>query len=145
VAGLGVFAEEPVAAGTVVARIDDGRVVTRAEYEAIDWDRYTGRIMQIDRDLFLEGIGGVEDFINHGCDPNLGFDETGRAFVALRPIAAGEEVLYHYSTSEDHKDWRVPCRCGLPGCRGVLTGFRDLSPEGKERLRPISLPYLREG
>ncbi len=145
VAGEGVFARVRFARGEQVVTVDSGRRVSRAEYERIDWSCYTGRIMQVDDDWFLEGIGAIEDFINHGCDPNVGFTvgAGGVALCALRNIEPGEEILFHYSTCEDHADWRQPCGCGSARCPGVLVGFRDLGPTDRVRLLPISLPYLR--
>ncbi len=143
VAGEGVFARAPLITGRQVVPMTAGRRVSRVEYDRIDWSHYTGRIMQIDVDWFLEGEGGIEDFINHGCDPNLGFDHSGTSLVALRDIAPGEELLFHYSTCEDHAGWRQPCGCGSPLCRGVVVGFRDLTSEDRERLMPLALPYLR--
>ncbi|MBI1207684.1 MAG: SET domain-containing protein-lysine N-methyltransferase [Azospirillum sp.] len=143
VAGEGVFAAEPIARGTAVVSVTEGRRVHRSEYQRIDWPNYRGRIMQVDDDWFLEGIGAIEDFINHGCDPNLGFDAAGTALVALRSIAVGEELLFHYSSCENHENWRVPCGCGAVQCRGAVVGFRDLPPDERRRLLPICLPYLR--
>jgi hypothetical protein len=144
VAGEGAFCRENIAAGEIVAFAMAGRPVARDEYETIDWTRYSGRIMQVGEDAFLEGTGDVVDFINHSCEPNLGFDATGQYFVALRDLAVGEEVFFDYSTSEDEAGWRVPCSCGSPRCRGAITGFRDLPATEKARLLPICLPYLRE-
>ena len=144
VAGEGAFCRETIAAGEIVAFALAGRPVGRVEYETIDWTRYAGRIMQIGEDTFLEGTGDVVDFINHSCEPNIGFDASGQYFLALRDLVQGEEVFFDYSTSEDEEGWRVPCSCGSARCRGAITGFRDLPATEKARLLPISLPYLRQ-
>jgi hypothetical protein len=143
VAGEGVFCSVPIAAGEVVIRALVGRRVHKSEHDAIDWGTYAGRIMQIDEDWYLEGTGDLVDFINHSCDPNLGFDATGEHFIALRDIAAGEELLFHYSTSENDPDWSVRCECGSRLCSGRIAGFGNLPASEQARLLPIALPYLR--
>jgi hypothetical protein len=46
--------------------------------------------------------------------------------IALKPIPAGEEIRFDYSTtmSEDH--WTLECRCGEPDCRGLVKDFHLL-------------------
>jgi len=47
--------------------------------------------------------------------------------VARRRIEAGEELTFDYDTTETST---VPftCRCGTPGCRGVIDGSRWKDP-----------------
>ena len=71
-------------------------------------------------------------FINHSCDPNAGVADDA-VVVALRPIAAGEEVRFDYSTSMWEGLWTMPCRCGAAGCRGVVTDFPLLAVELRTR------------
>jgi SET domain len=62
-------------------------------------------------------------FINHSCEPNSAF--TGeRTLVALRPIAAGEEVTMDYSTSEADVEWSMNCSCGSTACRSTLRSIQ---------------------
>ncbi len=59
--------------------------------------------------------------INHSCAPNCEVRVIrGRIWVvALRAIAAGEELAYDYGF--DFTDWREhPCRCGADGCAGFI-------------------------
>lgn len=144
VAGDGVFCRRPIAKGEVMLPAMTGRKLHRSEYERIDWGTYRGRIMQIDEDWFLEGTGDLVDYINHSCDPNIGFSLDGTRFVALRDIAAGEELFFHYSTCEDEAGWSLACGCGSRLCRGSIVSFRDLPAEERERLLPLSLPYLKQ-
>ncbi len=67
------------------------------------------------------GIGGSgAEFINHGCEPNLAarFDHRRVFLTSLRPIAAGEELLFDYHVRGDIDP--IPCRCGAVHCRGFL-------------------------
>lgn len=78
----------------------------------------------------LLGPPGV--FANHSCDPNAGI-RSNRRLVAIKAIRAGEEIRYDYSTTMDEDFWTLECRCGSPRCRGVVTDFRLLPGEVKQR------------
>lgn len=58
--------------------------------------------------------------INHACDPNLGWD--GDALVALRDIAAGEELLVDYAMSTTDPGWFLRCHCASYRCRQMVEG-----------------------
>lgn len=64
-------------------------------------------------------------YANHSCDPNAGI-VGNRSLVALRPIAAGDEIRYDYSTTMDEDFWTMECRCGAANCRRVVADFRTL-------------------
>ena len=82
--------------------------------------------------------------MNHSCEPNAGFRD-GLALCALRPIRAGEEITWDYSCAIDEEDFTgFSCACGTPSCRRVIRSFRHLDPITRERLRPWTLPYLRD-
>ena len=75
--------------------------------------------------------------VNHSCGPNAGI-RNDRDLVALRDISPGEEIRYDYSTTMDEKSFTMRCRCGAPGCRGVVTDFSELPADVQEC-------YLRRG
>lgn len=60
------------------------------------------------------------NFLNHSCDPNAGYDGAD-AIVALRPIAAGEEIRMDYGTFSFSFDHEFTCGCGAASCRGKVT------------------------
>jgi hypothetical protein len=64
-----------------------------------------------------EGMGA---YLNHSCDPNFEVDEIkNRVWIlAIRNIAAGEELLWDYNLYDD--DDPAPCHCGSPKCRGTM-------------------------
>ena len=78
---------------------------------------------------------GVAAFINHSCDPNCEVDEIdGRIWIiAVRDIAAGEELTYDYNLYDGDEDDEAPCSCGARTCRGSL-----FSPEELERRRKVA-------
>ncbi len=64
-----------------------------------------------------EGMGA---YLNHSCDPNCEVDEIkNRVWIlAIRNIAAGEELVWDYNLYDD--DDPAPCHCGSPKCRGTM-------------------------
>ena len=60
---------------------------------------------------------------NHSCDANCGFGgEEEELVVAIRDIAAGEEMTYHYGLMDSENSlWTgLICRCGAKNCAGEL-------------------------
>jgi uncharacterized protein len=99
--------------------------------------------LQIAPELYMGPSGNFDDYLNHSCEPNLGFVEGSLTLSALRDIAAGEQLLWDYSTAMNEPGWSFPCKCGTKSCRGVVRSFLELSPAEKEKLRTLTLAYLR--
>ncbi|HET6613356.1 MAG TPA: SET domain-containing protein-lysine N-methyltransferase [Kofleriaceae bacterium] len=80
-------------------------------------------------------------WINHSCDPNTEVDtgwnkktKTASAWwVALRDIAAGEELFYDYAFSAH---LAMPCNCKSDRCRGVIVDEDEID-EVPEKLKPL--------
>jgi len=96
--------------------------------------------------VFEDGHGPK---VNHSCDPNCGVRVNpavdGFDFVALRPIAADEEITFDYATRNyviEHFPAR--CLCATAACRGVVTGWKDLPEARKAVYGDFVAPYLRE-
>ena len=68
-----------------------------------------------------ENVRHPVNFTNHSCDPNAGYDGADN-IVALRGIAAGEEIRMDYGTFSFSFDHEFTCRCGATWCRGKVTG-----------------------
>ncbi len=105
------------------------------------------RLMQIDKDQYLGPSGGLDDLINHSCDPNAGLkflDDTIQ-LVALRDIQPGEEISWDYSTTLRDSNFYLNCTCNAPTCRGVISNFSFLEPSLQQRYRNLDViaPYLR--
>jgi hypothetical protein len=140
--GLGLFTSRLAAAGTVVLAVTDPGYTARAMSHArITATGYThGDIFQVGTDAFIPPFGGPDDFTNHSCEPNCGLivRRDGFTMVALRNIAANEELTYDYSTHQEHEAEDMVCRCGAPTCRGVVRSFSTLPDRLRQR-------YLRLG
>jgi SET domain-containing protein len=123
IAGRGLFAAAPLARGEVVC-VKGGHLIDRATLE-----RHRAVVndadMQITDDLFLAPVSqdefeGVMMFLNHSCEPNVGV-QGQIVFVAMRDVAAGEELTLDYGTI-DHDAEPMACRCGAAAYRGTITG-----------------------
>lgn len=142
-AGRGVIAVDEIARDEIVA-IKAGHIVTRAEIEQVT--RSAGDMaLQIDDDFYLapRSPADVDDmsvFINHSCDPNVGF--RGQVvYVAMRAIHAGEELCHDYAM-ERSDDYSLDCHCGSPLCRGKVSGADWKLPELQERYRGYFSLYI---
>jgi hypothetical protein len=127
IAGLGLFAQAPIAAGTVVSRLG-GRLVTEAELRTlIVAARADPALPYVDtitvsatRHLVLPP-GSPNGRGNHSCDPNTWWVGP-YDLAARRDIAAGDEVTNDYGTSTADPDFVMTCACGTALCRGTVTG-----------------------
>jgi SET domain-containing protein len=121
--GRGLFAGEPIVAGAEILRFS-GPILTLNEVRAKGPSQAANALqIGIDRYLDLDEPGR---FINHSCAPNAAVirDTT---VVAIRPIAAGEEIRFDYSTTISD-GWTMACRCGADDCRSLIVAFQ-LLPE----------------
>ena len=75
----------------------------------------------------------VAAFINHGCDPNCETDEIDERIwiMALRDIAAWEELTYDYNLYDGDEDDPAVCQCGAKNCRGSMYGEEELERRAK--------------
>ena len=134
--GKGVFAQAPIAAGERVM-VFSGDLLHCTQ---VDFNDYH---LQVGEDVYLGPSGGADDYVNHSCEPNCGF-QNGLELVAMRDIAMHEELTWDYSTAIDEAGFAgFPCSCGSPHCRGRVLSYRDLPPDVQARLRAWLLPYLR--
>ena len=131
--GRGLYATEEFQPGEFVC-VKGGYIFDRAALVHIAPALGPAEI-QIANDLFI-GPRHIEEredgmiFSNHSCDPNIGV-QGQIVFVALRHIAAGEELTHDWATTDDD-NYSMPCRCGAATCRGVLTG-RDWQKKDLQR------------
>lgn len=138
--GHGVVAHRPIEAGELLA-VFGGSVVSAEFLRATD-PRVRRLTLQIDEDLFeVSTIEGPADWFNHSCEPNAGL--RGQvSLVALRAIAAGEEISYDYAMSDGSAYDEFGCACGSRLCRGRITGSDWQLPELWARYGEHFSPYL---
>ncbi|MCB1841235.1 MAG: SET domain-containing protein, partial [Alphaproteobacteria bacterium] len=83
IAGTGVFAKRPIKKDEVVLPVT-GKKLHESEISEVNRSL---SLLQVDTDWYLMATGTIDDFLNHSCDPNVGFTPDGQSFFALRDIA----------------------------------------------------------
>lgn len=74
-------------------------------------------------------------FINHSCDPNVAI-VTKRKVIALKPIAADNELTMDYSLTEMEPGWTIEyCQCNTARCRQTIRTTVELPRNVFERCR----------
>jgi hypothetical protein len=82
--------------------------------------------IQLGEDEHIELLPAYLECTNHSCDPNCFFDTSAMHLIALRNIAAGEELTFFYPSTEWEMDRSFPCTCGSHKCIGVIEGAKFL-------------------
>jgi SET domain-containing protein len=143
IVGRGLFASTAIAQGEIVC-VKGGHLINQAELEQCK-NVANEAELQIADDLFLAPVTkdefeSVMMFLNHSCEPNVGI-QGQIVFVAMRDIAAGEELTLDYATI-DHNTEPMPCRCGAKGCRWTITGHDWQKPELQQKYGGYFAWYL---
>ena len=142
--GRGIFARRRLAAGTEVLEFR-GDIQPVAAFDDLT------HALQIGPESFLSASGGIDDYVNHSCQPNCGIRQeraTGRiVLVALEDIADGTEITFDYATTQMGGHWQMHCRCGAGTCRGIIGDFADMPAVVRQFYidRDAVLPFLIAG
>ena len=131
--GRGLIAVTPIAAGELVA-IKGGHIVTTAALASLP-ERLRNSEIQIADGFHLAALDEAEYepvmlFLNHSCEPNVGF-AGNIVLVAMRDISPGQELTTDYALFDD-SDEQMRCQCGAASCRDVITG-QDWQRPGLQR------------
>ncbi|MBI3891655.1 MAG: SET domain-containing protein-lysine N-methyltransferase [Candidatus Wallbacteria bacterium] len=129
--GMGVFAASPIARSTAIVEYTGRRMSHReadrrhASLSPAD----ATYLFVVDSTTVIDAtIGGnLARFVNHSCAPNcVSVLRDGRVWLeALRDIAPGEELSYHYRLRipgglRSPEAERYVCTCTAPDCTGSL-------------------------
>ncbi len=130
--------------GEVVA-VKGGHIVTTRQMRSLS-DRLQNSGVQITDDLHLVALAEEEYeavmlFINHSCEPNVGF-AGNVVLVAMRDVPAGEELTTDYALFDDYEGG-MDCTCGRPTCRGRVDGRDWRRPDLQARYRGYFSWYLK--
>ena len=144
ISGRGLHAAEPISAGEVVA-VKGGHIVTTQTLRELP-DPLPNSEIQIADGLHLVALTRSEYepvmlFINHSCDPNVGFGGN-TVLVAMRDVAAGEELTTDYAPFDDY-DGQMTCNCGTSSCRRTVDGRDWQRRELQHRYRGYFSWYLQ--
>ena len=166
----GIVALEPIRAGELVFNCDlsvcnyyrleeSTNKMTKAEIfalieanpKAADFIRYY--TYMLDDDLFdvprnykTQQITEECLLFNHSCDPNCGFDGQEEEFViAIRDIAVGEELTYHYGLMDSENSlWTgMICSCGAKTCSGELKFDWWRDPKWQEKYENYAGAHIK--
>lgn len=80
-------------------------------------------------------------YLDHACEPTVQIRD--REVIAVRDIAEGEGVTFHYCTTEYDMATPFDCLCGSPRCMGAIRGARHLTPAQRRPLVKWMSDYLR--
>ena len=90
-------------------------------------------VIQIGNNLYIGASGGMDDYINHSCNPNCYLHIVGkRAFLySIYEIKKNSEITFDYSTTSTDSldDWEMLCTCQSIKCRKIISGWQYLNKE----------------
>lgn len=133
---LAVVATRRVAADSAVLTIDGPVVAVPTRFTV-----QVGEREHVDAEAGTDGSHPIWRFLNHACEPNTRL--VGRTLFARSDIEVGDEVTFDYDTTEWDMAAPFPCRCGAASCRGVIRGYRHLTPAQRDQIVDAA-PHLRE-
>lgn len=121
--GRGLFGTDRISRDELVA-VKSGHVVDTATLLELPEQLQKSEI-QIAEGLHLVALSSDEYepvmlFINHSCEPNVGF-AGNVVLVAMRDVEPGEELTTDYAMF-DASEGSMDCRCGAPACRRTIRG-----------------------
>ena len=122
--GKGIFAIAPIQKDEIVI-VKAGHIIDKKTLEA-NKKVINGSEAQISDNLYISPLSKEEyepsmGYLNHSCDPNVGFGGNV-VLVAMRDIGAGEELTMDYAMMMSDPDFAMQCNCKALSHRGVVTG-----------------------
>lgn len=134
--GKGLFANAAIAKGEIVA-VKGGYILSKPDWSTLERELGAAEI-QISEELFIAPTAasqrhGCMLYTNHSCNPNIAI-QGQIVFVAMRAIAAGDELTHDWATTDD-LDYAMECKCASSNCRRTITGKDWMKKELQERYR----------
>ena len=142
--GRGLIAVAPISAGEVVA-VKGGHIVDTATLERLP-ERLQNSEIQIAEGIHLVALSDDEYepvmlFINHSCEPNVGFSGNV-VLVAMQDVEPGAELTTDYALFATLDD-PLACHCGTPSCRGTIHGSDWRRPDLQGRYEGYFSTYVQ--
>jgi uncharacterized protein len=130
--GCGCYTTAPIAEGAHVVEYTGPRL-TKGQADELYSERKDTYLFCIGEGETVIDGDSVSAFINHSCDANCETDEIdGRIWIiALRDIAAGEELTYDYNLYDGDDDDEALCHCKVRTCRGTMYGEEEIERRAK--------------
>lgn len=139
--GKAIVTLQPLVKGEVIA-VWNGRILTFEQLAGLS-DVFRAHTAQVEEGLYLTSNAPdlPPDYINHSCEPNAGM--SGQiVIVAMRDIAADEEITIDYAMCDGSAFDEFSCACGSRFCRGQVTGDDWRRPDLWARYGGHFSPYL---
>jgi uncharacterized protein len=116
----GCYTTAPITRGSRVVEYT-GHHITKEVADVRYADSIVTYLFGIGDGSFVIDGHGTAMFINHSCDPNCETDEVDNRvwIVAIRDIAADEELTYDYNLYDGDDD-DARCNCGAKNCRQTM-------------------------
>ena len=126
--GAGVYTTAAIASGTKVIEYTGPRLAAKETDGMYAGSEVTYLFGMDDGKTVIDGFG-MAAFVNHSCQPNCETDQIENRIwiIALRDIAAGEELTYDYNIYDAEPGEDSPCHCGARGCRGTLFSQEEIA------------------
>ncbi len=135
--GLGVFALSNIAKDCLVFVFEGD--------ELMAWDIEQDKLehcLQLDFDKYIvPEVGSFGWYLNHSCDPNC-YVKGKNQIVSIRDVKANEEITIDYSFNVGWKDFKMPCQCNSPNCRGMIRDYFSLPEELRKSNRKYASEFL---
>jgi len=140
IAGYGIYASRAIREGEIIFKGEgrSQRIITR-RYVEHQWKgeekmHFRRYAYPVSDELFILWDDDPSEWApqNHSCDPNTYFD--GLNVLAKRDIGPDEELTLDYARFLDENMEPFQCRCGSPGCRGLIMGIPGNSLTGREHI-----------
>lgn len=143
--GRTVYAAKNYKEGEVILEFS-GPVIPRSKVRDEKLSKSDDHYVQISPTEYMGPSDGLDDLINHSCDPNTGlkFTNKGIFLVAIKPIKEGNEIAWDYSTTLYKNSWKMFCLCGSRKCRKVVGEFYSLPSTVREKYIELGIvaPYI---
>jgi uncharacterized protein len=141
--GRGLVAAAAISKDEIVA-IKGGHVVDTATLRSLPQQLQNSDV-QIADGFHLVALEEAEYepvmlFLNHSCEPNVGF-AGNIVLVAMRQIRPGEELTTDYALFDDY-DGTMQCGCGTASCRRMIGGRDWRLPQLQAKFGDYFSAYL---
>jgi uncharacterized protein len=130
--GAGVYTSAPIAKGTRVLEYSGPRLPVK-QTDGLYAEGEVTYLFGMDGGRTIIDGFGMAAFVNHSCDPNCESDQIEKRvwIIALRDIAAGEELTYDYNIYDADPDEETSCHCGSANCRGTMLSEDEIKRHKK--------------
>lgn len=134
--GLGVFALENVAKGSVIHVFDGETISIHDLVQRVNsGTENPNDPLQVGMRTYID-LDEYSRTFNHSCDPNAGIRKRSELF-ALRAILKCEQITFDYSATIAPTLWGMTCHCGSQNCRKIIGDVRSIPPKQLARYKSL--------